>query len=80
MERSATEISITYPRAKNRNDVTLVVEWNTSLGTTGWQTAGITESILSDFTESQTVKSSLPIVQGDPKRFIRLRAVAVTPP
>jgi len=50
------------------------------LGTTGWQTAGITESILSDFTESQTVKSSLPIVQGDPKRFIRLRAVAVTPP
>ena len=80
MERSATDISITYSRAKNRNDVTLVAEWNTSLGTTGWQTAGITESILADLTESQTVKSSLPIVQGDTKRFLRLRAVAVTPP
>lgn len=77
---SATEISITYSRAKNRDDVTLVPEWNTTLGSTGWQTTDINETILADLTASQTVKSSLSIAPGDPKRFLRLKATKVPAP
>ena len=80
LERSATGISITYTRVENRDDVSLVAEWNTSLGASGWQTAGITETITGNFTDSQTIKSFLPIVTGDPKRFIRLRAIKVASP
>ena len=80
LESSPSEISLTYSRAKNRDDVTLIPEWNTSLDSAGWQTSDITETILGNFADSQRVKSSLPVSPGNPKRFLRLRATKVTPP
>lgn len=80
LSQTATGISITYRVAENRDDVTLVAEWNTSLGSTGWQTTGIVESLIEVPGESPKVRSTLAIVPGDSKRFIRLRAVKVAAP
>lgn len=79
-ERSESEISVTYPKAKNRDDVVLVAEWSTSLDSDSWKQAGITTSMLADGAEVQTIKATLPIVSGDPTRFLRLRATRITPP
>ncbi|MBC7980588.1 MAG: putative Ig domain-containing protein, partial [Armatimonadetes bacterium] len=75
-----SEISITYTKAKNRNDVILTAEWSTSLASDDWQAAGITTTVLVNGSDRQVLKSSLPIIPGDPQRFIRLKAVTATIP
>ncbi|MFD2255084.1 S8 family serine peptidase [Luteolibacter algae] len=76
MERSSTELSIIYPKAKNRSDITLSAEWSTSLKPNSWQTLGITHTVISDEAESQKIKSSIPVSAGEPMKFLRLKVTA----
>lgn len=78
LEQTATEISLTFNREKGRN-VSLVAEWSTTMLAGSWQTSGITETVLQDSPERQKIKASLPIVPGDPARFMRLKATEINP-
>lgn len=73
-------ISVIYRQSKVPADVTLRAEWSTALdGSVPWVTDGIQNETLQEDTLTRVVKSSLAIVPGDPKRFLRLRATLVSP-
>lgn len=76
--QTAAEISLTYTEAKNRDDVALFAEWSTTLEVGSW--AVVTPTLVTQDADSRTMKATLSIAPGDPKRFIRLRAELVTPP
>ncbi len=62
----------TYPRAKEAmGEVTMTVEWSTTLEQGSWQT-GATEIILSDDGVIQIIEATIPDVPGG-RCFVRLR-------
>ena len=78
--KTATEISLTFTEAKNRDDVTLAAEWSTNLENGSWVTTGLTTVTLSEDVNARIRKTTLPIIPGDPERFLRLRASFVPSP
>jgi hypothetical protein len=73
-------ISVIYRQSKIPVDVTLRAEWSTALdGSVPWLTGGIQNETLQEDTLTRVVKSSLAIVPGEPKRFLRVRAALVSP-
>jgi hypothetical protein len=53
-------------------ELTYTVEWNDVLSTTGWSSAGVTETILSDDGVTQQVRARVP-TGGNDHRFIQLK-------
>jgi hypothetical protein len=51
------------------------VEWNDTLGTTGWSSAGVTEEVQSDDGTTQMVKALVPAGSSG-HRFMRLKVTA----
>jgi hypothetical protein len=65
-------LKFTYPRAKEAmGEVTIVVEWSTTLAPGSWQ-SGATETILSDDGIVQLIEAAIPDVSGG-CCFVRLR-------
>lgn len=61
-----------YVRNKGaKAELTYRVEWNDTLATTGWSTAGVVETIVEDEGENEVVTVELPRGTGV-KRFVRL--------
>lgn len=79
-EESDTEISLTYDKMNDRDDVELVAEWSETMEDGSWLTTGMTTETLFEDDEKQTIKIALAITPGEDKKFIRLRATLITPP
>ncbi|QTN32357.1 S8 family serine peptidase [Akkermansiaceae bacterium] len=73
-------ISITYTVSKDVTDVTLVAEWSPTMLPGSWQTAGILNEILEDGVNTRKMRSSVTVDPANPAKFMRLKAVAPTPP
>jgi len=72
-----SSLEYTYTRsvaAVSAGDI-FTVEWNDTLGATGWSSAGVTEEVQSDDGTTQIVKALVP-ASGSGHRFMRLK---VTP-
>lgn len=66
-------VSYLYTRNKlAMAELTFTVEWNDVLATTGWSSAGVTETILSDDGVTQQVKALVP-TGGNDHRFVHLK-------
>ena len=73
-------ISVIYRQSKVPMDVTLQAEWSTALdGSVPWLTDGILNQTLQEDAMIRVVKSSLTIVPGESRRFLRLRAALAAP-
>ena len=74
-----TAMSITYTKSKDATDVTLVAEWSPTMSAGTWSSTGITNEILVDGVNSQTIRSSVTIDAAHPAKFMRLKAVGPPP-
>ena len=74
IEAPTTEF-VDYLYSRNKlamAELTYTVEWNDVLSTTGWSSAGVTETILSDDGVTQQVRARVP-TGGNDHRFIQLK-------
>jgi hypothetical protein len=70
------DLTLTYPKNLDASDLTFEVEWSTNL--TDWSSVGVTETILSDDTVTQTIEAS--ISSGvDTTKYLRLRVDLIQP-
>lgn len=68
---------VNYFYARNKlamAELSFAVEWNDVLSTTGWSSAGVTETILSDNGLTQQVRARVP-TGGNDHRFIHLKVI-----
>jgi len=64
-------MTMDYPRSKALSGSSGGVEWTTSF--TGWSTANVTDSLVTENATHETRRATVPIQQGDSKKFLRLR-------
>jgi hypothetical protein len=76
-EQSPTEISMTYSIAKAHGDVEVVAQWSNSMTDGSW--TDIVSDLQSENSETMTMKATLTITPGEPKRFMRLKATEISP-
>jgi hypothetical protein len=73
--RTAAGIEFTYTRNKAAlTEVQFAVEWSDSLAADGWNSAGVTDVMLSDDGMLLQVKATVPLGEGS-RRFVRLRVL-----
>jgi hypothetical protein len=73
-DHDSDSIWITYTKSNDVKDVTMVVQWSSSLDENSWQTDGVTHQIMADGVSSQTIRSSITIDPAHPAKFMRLHA------
>ena len=73
-DHDSDSIWITYTKSNDVKDVTMVVQWSSSLEEGSWQTDGVTHQIMADGVSSQTIRSSITIDPAHPAKFMRLHA------
>jgi subtilisin-like proprotein convertase family protein len=64
-------LAMDYPRSKALSGSSGRVEWTTNLS--GWSTANVTDSLLSENATHETRRATVPISPSDSKKFLRLR-------
>lgn len=64
-------LTMDYPRSKALSGSSGRVEWTTNFS--GWSTANVTDSLLSENATHETRRATVPIAPGETKKFLRLR-------
>jgi len=71
-----SDLTLDYRRSKALTGTSGQVEWTSSLSAnTTWSTANVTDSLLIDQGAYESRRATVPIVPGESKKFLRLRAV-----
>ncbi len=74
VEVSPTDFSLTYTRSRAAlaEGIVFEVEWSDSLASSGWSTVGVSDQVLSESAQTQTIKATFPKGTNG-KRFARLK-------
>ncbi len=64
-------LSMDYPRSKALSGSSGRVEWTSDFS--GWSTANVTDSLLTENATHETRRATVPVESGDSKKFLRLR-------
>lgn len=75
--KNGTTLEYQYPRSKSAvaDGIQFTVKWSETLVDSSWSSANVTESLLADFPEKQTIKATMPAGVAQ-RRFVRLHVVA----
>lgn len=74
LQAAGNELFFEYRRGKAVVGVTGVVEWTAELaGAAVWSEDGVTDELLADFGLYETRRATVPLAEGETKKFVRLR-------
>ena len=69
---TATSFHMDYRRSKALNGVTGGVAWRNDLISGNWSTTGVIDTFVSDHGAYQVRRATVPVLPGEPQKFLRL--------
>jgi hypothetical protein len=69
---TATSFHMDYRRSKALNGVTGGVAWRNDLTSGNWSTTGVIDNFVSDHGAYQVRRATVPVLPGEPQKFLRL--------